>query len=128
MIGIVDVSVQAANPNMPLNPFRAFVNSPSSLRIRNVPKRIGDWNISSVQLVLAYPDNTVKTVECKLIGNVWVGTVKGSSATGRCENGYTVFASGNNENGNPVSNYVMGKGLMEILEADETITPGADIN
>lgn len=48
MIGIVDVSVQAANPNMPLNPFRAFVNSPSSLRIRNVPKRIGDWNISSV--------------------------------------------------------------------------------
>lgn len=48
MIGICDVSVQAANPNMPLHPLRAFVNSPSSLRIRNVPKRIGDWNISSV--------------------------------------------------------------------------------
>lgn len=125
MIGICDVSVQAANPNMPLYPLRAFVNSPSSLRIRNVPKRIGDWNISSVQLVVAYPDNTVKTVECKLIGNVWVGTVAGSSITGRCENGYTVFASGNDENGNPVSNYVLGKGLIEILEGDGTITPDA---
>lgn len=78
-------------------------------------------------MVLAYPDNTVKTVECKLIGSVWVGTVKGSSATGRCENGYTVFASGNDENGNPVSNYVLGKGLIEILEADTELKPGADI-
>lgn len=127
MIGICDVSVQAATPNMPLYPLRAFVNSPSSLRIRNVPKRIGDWNISSVQLVVTYPDNTVKTVECKLIGNVWVGTVAGSSITGRCENGYTVFASGNDENGNPVSNYALGKGLVEILEADADIKPGADI-
>lgn len=127
MIGICDVSVQAANPNMPLYPLRAFVNSPSSLRIRNVPKRIGDWNISSVQLVATYPDNTVKTVECKLIGNVWVGTIAGSSITGRCENGYTVFASGNDENGNPVLNYTLGKGLVEILEADAELKPGADI-
>ena len=48
MIGVIDVAVQAANVNMPLYPLRAFVNSPSSLRIRNVPKRIGDWNITSV--------------------------------------------------------------------------------
>lgn len=58
---------------------------------------------------------------------MWVGTVAGSSVTGKCENGYTVFASGNDENGNPVLNYVLGKGLVEILEADGTITPGADI-
>ena len=58
---------------------------------------------------------------------MWVGTVAGSSVTGKCENGYTVFASGNDENGNPVSNYVLGKGLVEILEADADIKPGADI-
>ena len=58
---------------------------------------------------------------------MWVGTVAGSSITGRCENGYTVFASGNDENGNPVSNYALGKGLVEILEADTELKPGADI-
>ena len=58
---------------------------------------------------------------------MWVGTVAGSSITGRCENGYTVFASGNDENGNPVSNYTLGKGLVEILEADADLKPGADI-
>ena len=126
MIGIVDVAVQAANPNMPLYPLRAFVNSPSSLRIRNVPKKIGTWNITSVQLVASYPDNSIKTANCKLIGCVWVGTIQGSSTSGTSENGYTVYASGIDENGNPVSNYVLGKGLVEILENDGTITPGQD--
>lgn len=124
MIGICDCEVQAANPNMPLYPLRAYINSPSSLRIRNVPKKIGTWNITSVQLVAAYPDNTIKTANCKLIGCVWVGTIAGSTATGTSENGYTIYASGIDENGNPVSNYVLGKGLVEILEADGTITPG----
>lgn len=126
MIGIVDCDIQAANPSMPLYPMRAFVNSPSSLRIRNVPKKIGTWNITSVQLVAAYPDNSIKTADCKLIGCVWVGTIAGSTISGTSENGYTVYASGIDENGNEVSNYVLGKGLVEILEADGTITPGQD--
>ena len=36
-----------------------------------------------------------------------------------------MFASGIDENGNSVSNYVLGKGLIEILQADGTITPDA---
>jgi len=126
MIGIVDVAVQAASPNLPLYPFRAFVNSPSSVRIRNVPRKVGDWQITAVQLVAAYPDNTVRTVDCKLIGSVWVGTIQGSSSSGKSENGYTVYASGTDENGNPMSNYALGKGSVEILEIDGTITPGVD--
>lgn len=126
MIGICDCEVQAANPNMPLYPLRAYINSPSSLRIRNVPKKIGDWNITSVQLVAAYPDNTIKTANCKLIGCVWVGTIAGSTVTGTSENGYTIYASGIDENGNEVSNYILGKGLIEILATDGSITPGQD--
>lgn len=48
MIGIVDVEVQAKFPSMPLDPMQAFVNSPSSIRLRNVPKRVGDWCIRNV--------------------------------------------------------------------------------
>jgi hypothetical protein len=58
MIATVDISIQAANPSMPLFPMRAFEGSPSSIRIRNVPKRIGDWVIDKVYFAVTYPDNT----------------------------------------------------------------------
>ena len=125
MIGVIDVEIQAANVSMPLYPVRAFVNSPSSIRLRNVPRKIGQWNITSVQIVAAYPDSSIKTANCVLVGGVWVGTIEGCPISGRSENGFTVFASGIDENGNPVSNYVLGKGLIEILEGDGTITPDA---
>lgn len=125
MIGVIDVEIQAANVSMPLYPVRAFVNSPSSIRLRNVPRKIGSWNITSVQIVAAYPDSSIRTANCVLTGGVWVGTIEGCPISGRSENGFTVFASGIDENGNPVSNYVLGKGLIEILEGDGTITPDA---
>jgi len=58
MIAVVDVKIQAENPAMPLWPMRAYVGSPSSIRVRNVPKKIGDWCINKVTFVVNYPDNT----------------------------------------------------------------------
>ena len=58
MIAVVDVSIQAQNPAAPLWPMRAYVGSPSSIRVRNVPKKIGDWCINKVTFVANYPDNT----------------------------------------------------------------------
>lgn len=127
MIGIVDVEVQCQNPNMPLYPMRAFVSSPTSIRVRKVPKRIGKWAIESVQFVAAYPDGSIKTAQCVLTGGVWVGTVEGTSTSGTSTNGYTIYASGTDENGNAVTGYILGKGDIEILEGDGTITPGEDV-
>lgn len=124
MIGVIDIEVQAANPSMPLYPVRAFVNSPSSLRIRNVPKKIGSWQITAVRLVAAYPDNSIKTTNCILVGGVWVGTIDGSTVAGTSQNGYTVYADGKDENGDDVTGYCLGKGDITILDADGTITPG----
>lgn len=127
MIGIVDCAVQCQNPNMPLHPMRAFVSSPTSIRVRNVPKRIGKWAIESVQFVAAYPDGSIKTANCVLTGGVWVGTIEGTSTSGTSTNGYTIYASGTDENGNAVTGYILGKGDIEILEGDGTITPGEDV-
>lgn len=110
---------------MPLYPMRAFVGSPSSLRLRNVPKRIGDWCIRSVDFTAVYPDGTVKSAPCVLTGGVWVGTIEGTSTSGTSKNGYTIFASGTDENGNPITGYVLGKGDIEILNADGTLNPDA---
>lgn len=128
MVGVIDVSVQAQNPEMPLWPMRAFINSPSSVRLRNVPKKIGKWNLTNVYFVAAYPDGSIKTASCELVGGVWVGTVEGSTLPGTSENGYSVIADGIDEHGNPVVGYVLGKGLIEILDADGSITPGKTVS
>lgn len=117
MIATVDISVQAANPSMPLFPMRAFEGSPSSIRIRNMPKRIGDWVIDKVYFAVTYPDNTTQTIECKLVGGVYVGTTTGCDTIGNVKNGYSIFADGKDENGNAVTNYCLGKGDVQILDA-----------
>ena len=125
MIGVIDVEIQAANPQMPLYPLRAFVNSPSSVRVRNVPTEIGAWKITSVRVAVAYPDSSIKTADCVLAGGAWVATVTGCAVSGTTENGFTVFAGGVDENGNAVANYVLGKGDVEVLKADGTLSPDA---
>lgn len=110
MIAVVDVAVQAANVSMPLFPLRAFQNSPSSIRVRNVPKKIGSWQITKVYFLAKYPDGSIKSADCVLVGGIWVGTIGGSSEAGRSENGYSIFADGIDENGNTVIDYCLGKG------------------
>ncbi len=124
MIGVVDIEIAAHNPEMVLWPLKAFVNSHSALRLRNVPKSVGKWKITGVQLVAEYPDGTVKTAECVAANNLWLGTIEGTATPGTSENGYTVYASGVDENGNAVNGYVLGKGDVEIISADATLTPG----
>ena len=124
MIAIVPVEIQAANPSLPLYPWRAYVNSPSSLRVRNVPRKVGNWSIDRVYVTAAYPDNSIKTADCVLVGGVWVCTIEGSASPGDSQNGYTIYADGVDENGDRVTGYVLGKGCISILETDGTITPG----
>lgn len=124
MIGTIDVKVQAHNPNFPLDPVFTFVNSSQSFRIRDVPKRIGNWSITNVFVNITYPDNTVISKECVLTGGVWVGTVDGCSSSGQVEKGFVVTASGIDENNQTVSNYVLGAGDIYVKQLDGTVTPG----
>lgn len=123
MIATIDVEVQAASPNMPLFPWRAFRGSPSSVRVRNVPKRIGLWSVAAVQVSVTYPNDAVKSAECRLVGGVWIGTVEASETAGTVENGYSVTADGTDENGNEVKGYILGRGDVEIIETDSIPLP-----
>lgn len=64
MIGTLDIEVQAKKPNVPLEPLYAYIESPSSIRIRNVPDKIGQWQLNRVYVKILYPDNTEKTCDC----------------------------------------------------------------
>ena len=123
MIGTIDVEICAANLQAPLYPLRAYVNSPSTLRLRNVPRKIGAWVITAVHIAAHYPTDEITTAQCVQTGGVWVGTLAGCGTAGSSTQGYTVFADGIDEHGNPVQGYVLGKGDVEIIAADGTITP-----
>ena len=124
MIGTIDVTVQAARPDLPLQPVRAFVGSPSSVRVRNVPRRIGEWDITRVLVTANYPDSTTETAECVLTGGVWVGTVRGCSTPGTSLSGFVVTADGVDEHGATVSGYILGVGDVVVLTREESVTPG----
>lgn len=123
MIAVVDVAVQAANPQAPLYPWRAFLNSPSSVRVRNVPRKIGAWVIDAVSVQATYPDGNALNVPATLVGGIWVATVQGCDTTG--SGFYAVYASGLDEQGNPVQGYCLGKGDIEILEDSGEISPSS---
>lgn len=82
MIKTLEIKCNAAYPDMPLMPFVAFKSSPSSVRIMDVPKKIGSWNITEVIVKVQYPDNSYSTKNCVRNGNVWVGTLDGTDTTG----------------------------------------------
>lgn len=123
MIGTLSVKIAAHNPSFPLEPIYTFVNSAQSFRIMNVPRKIGQWDITKVFVNLLYPDNTTITKECVLNGSVWVGTVEGCATSGSSTNGFIVTASGIDENGNAVTNYVLGAGDLYVQQLDGTIAP-----
>lgn len=76
---------------------------------------------------MTYPDGSIKTADCVLTGGIWVGTIEGTQTVGTSKSGYSIFASGTDENGNQVTGYCLGKGDVEIMETDGTLTPGKSL-
>lgn len=124
MICTVEVRCNAANPNLPLKQFVSFKGSPSSIRVLDVPKKIGEWNITNVYVQVKYPDDTTISKECVRNGSVWIGTVDGTNTIGTSKKGFSIVADGIDEDGNNVSGYVLGVGDVVIMDMDGIITPG----
>lgn len=102
MIGIQEVKCSCARPNMPIEPMFAFKGSPSSLRIMGTPKRIGDWDITAVHVVVKYPDSSIISKAATRNANLWVVTFDGCETSGKVSNGLEIVADGVDEKGNAV--------------------------
>lgn len=125
MIGTIDIKVNAAHPNMPLSPVYTFLGSPQQVRVINVPKQIGNWKITAVQVTVNYPDNSSPSVEATLTGGCWSATLPAPSAVGQSLMGFKITASGVDEHGDAITGYVLGKGDAFVLDDDAQITVGA---
>jgi len=124
MIGNLTVTISAKDPTKKCETLRAYINSPSNVRIVGVPRALGKWKITRVYFTVNYPDNTSLSKECTEGASVYVVTVSGSTLPGKSTLGYSVKADGTDETGAPIVGYVLGKGDVEIADTDGTVTPG----
>jgi len=117
MIGTLSVKCNAAHPEMALPVVYAFAGSPSSVRVLDVPRKIGKWAITKVYVHALYADSASETAECVLTGGCWVGTLAGSQAVGMSRQGFSILADGTDENGDDVVGYNLGMGDLTVLDA-----------
>ena len=122
MVGTIQIKCSAHNPSMPLCPVFAFQDSYQQVRISDVPKKIGDWNIKRVEVECLFPDNRTMRFDGELVGGVWAATISACPVAGTSKNGFVV--NGYDENGNK---YVLGKSDLYIMTNDSRIVPQKEI-
>ena len=128
MIRPIQITLNAAHPELPLVEASTFVGSPSTAFVRGVPATVGSWSITAVRVSFAYPDNTIVTANCvNAASGVWVGTIAPTATSGRTANGYQVLADGVDENGAAVTGYVLGMGDLAVYTRDMTIDGAAGV-
>ena len=123
MIGTIQIKCSAHNPSMPLCPVFAFQDSYQQVRISDVPKKIGDWNIKRVEVECLFPDNRTMRFDGELVGGVWAATITSCPIAGTSKNGFVV--NGYDENGNK---YVLGKSDLYIITNDSRIVPQKELD
>lgn len=118
MVGTIDIRCNAQHPEMALPTLYTFKNSASFLKLLDVPKKIGAWEIQSVQLKAIYPNNLVVETECKSVGGIWYGTLNGTDITGISKSGFGITATCSDG-----KSYILGIGDIVVLECDNQLIP-----
>ena len=125
MIRPIDIKLNAAHPELPLVEATTFTGAPSSVFIRGVPKSVGNWSITAVNVAVTYPDNSTTTrAAVESAEGVWVATIPGTATSGRTTAGFRILADGIDENGAAVTGYVLGFADFAVLSFFPVPAPG----
>ena len=125
MIRPIDIRLNAAHPELPLVEAVTFIGSPSTVLIRGVPKAVGNWSITAVNVAVTYPDNSTTTRSAvESAEGVWVATIPGTATSGRTTAGFRILADGIDENGAAVTGYVLGFADFSVLSFTPVPAPG----
>lgn len=125
MIRPIDIKLNAAHPELPLVEATTFTGAPSSVFIRGVPKAVGNWSITAVNVAVTYPDNsTTARAAVESAEGVWVATIPGTATSGRTVAGFRILADGIDENGAAVTGYVLGFADFAVLSFFPVPAPG----
>lgn len=108
MIRKINIKLNAAHPELPLEEAVAFVGAPSAVFITGVPQSSGDWMITALAVSVNYPDGSATTVAATKTGSdMWTATIPATATSGRTVAGFRVLADGTTESGAPVTGYIL---------------------
>ena len=125
MIRPIDIKLNAAHPELPLVEATTFTGAPSSVFIRGVPKSVGNWSITAVNVAVTYPDNSTTTrAAVESAEGVWVATIPGTATSGRTVAGFRILADGIDENSAAVTGYVLGFADFSVFSFLPVPAPG----
>lgn len=120
MIGTIDITVNAAHPNVPLSPVFAWRGSASRINVEGVPCLCGSWYVSAVSIAISTPDGKTVTYPCQRTCNgIYSATVEATDTPGKSANGITISAT--DEAG---KDFVLGRGDLYILDGEAIPAPG----
>lgn len=115
MTGTIDIRLSAEHPDKKLDTHYVFAGSPSAPRITGIPEKIGTWEIENVYVNVAYPDNTMLSVEAVNTDGVYVATLRACDTIGIVDGGFEVVVDGIDENGENFQGLCLGVGDLEVL-------------
>lgn len=120
MIGTIDITVNAAHPNVPLSPVFSWRGSASRINVEGVPSLCGSWYVASVSIAVATPDGKTVTYPCQRTSNgIYSATIEATNTPGKSANGITITAT--DEEG---KDFVLGRGDLYILDGAAIPSPG----
>ena len=109
MIRPIDIRLNASHPELPLCEAVTYTGAPSTVLIRGVPGNCGKWCITSIYIAATFPDGSTSTqLAVQSANGIWVATLPATNTSGRTVNGLRIMADGEDENGEPVTGYVLG--------------------
>ena len=125
MIRTFQVRLNAAHPELPLFEASAIVGSASTAFIRGVPRAVGSWHITKVYVSADYPDGSNVVVEAAVgAEGVYTATLPATQYSGRTKCGFQVLADGIDENGDPVTGYLLGIADFAVYTRELVVVPG----
>lgn len=126
MIRTIKIDVNAANPQLPLQPVSVFEGSAASLVLLNVPRSLGKRTITAVSVVVINPDSMAQAYEATREGSAYQVTIPAEAfgGSGSVENGIMISASGTNERGETVGQWILGSGNLVVMQHNGTVKPG----
>lgn len=125
MIKTVNIKIQAANVNAPLDPIYVLRGSAASFTITDVPRPLGVRAIAGVAVVCTNADGATMSVEAVRVGSAWGATIPADflEKAGTVENGIAVTATGRDDAGNEAL-WKLGSGKLLVLDDAKNIVPG----
>lgn len=126
MIGTMHIRLSAARPNLPLGPYHVFAGSAASFTIVDLPRPLGVRKIESVTLVAKSVAGVTTGYAATRVGSAWGVTVPAGffATSGFVARGIVIEAGGIDDNGAPVTPWILGAADLVVMERDGSIAPG----